>query len=66
LVQSCHHDLLDLAVEGYLNWPLWVGATTVVVLISQKKPYRGVVKCQTIIFMQIFSNLVERLSIKYP
>jgi len=50
LTQSDLHKLSNLVVEGCLSWPLWVSATAVLVSFSQKKPYRGMVKCQAIIF----------------
>ena len=44
----------------------WVGlfGATIVMPISQKELYRGIVKCQVIMVVYILSNLVKRRSIK--
>jgi hypothetical protein len=34
-----------LAVKGYISWSFLANATAIVVLISLKKPYRGMIKC---------------------
>jgi hypothetical protein len=36
------------------------------VSISRKKPYRGMVECEAIIFIYVLSNLKERRNIKCP
>ena len=54
-----------LTVKSYLSWPFWGVAAAAVVLISQKEPYRGVVKCQAILVVFVLSNLVKRRSIKW-
>lgn len=54
-----------LTVKNCLSWPFWGVAAAAVVLISQKEPYRGVVKCQTILVVFFLANLVKRRIIKW-
>jgi hypothetical protein len=55
---------LKSAAAGCLSWPLWGGATSVYLIVSQWRPYPDVEGCLVINFMQGLANLVDVRCIK--
>ena len=53
-------DYQILTTQGCLSWLFQGDVEADMILIGQKEPYRGMVECQAIIFMQVLSNLVDR------
>jgi hypothetical protein len=54
LVQSMHHELSNMTVQGYMSWPYKASTEASMVLISLNGSYGVVKKCQVIICVQVW------------
>ena len=59
LVQSRHHELSNLTIQGFLSWQLYADVVATMMSISVNELYLVVEKCHVIILVQVLSNLVE-------
>jgi hypothetical protein len=65
LVQSRHHELSNLTVQGCLSWPIYTSVVASMVPISLNGQHGVVEKCHVIILIQALSNLVKVRGNKY-